>query len=379
MKTILALALIASIAGPALAATWTASSSFTASAAMGVAAFDEDRVIVAGGNNGVGPVVWKSSDGGKTFATKPHDSALMFMAAAADTGDKLTGNVAGFMGSQFSNNTGEAFFKALLGSGGPCQSVEAVHGTKGQVMLTGQTIFWNGVGISSDGGAHFTTHEIWTNNSPFGARYGAAPSPKVMYATGGSWPSNNAENALPEEFHAVSARFGMHPRTGELRMGAGKTNYTQYTGAIAKSEDGGKTWTTQFKVQGVNEYYFNGIDCYDETHCVAVAEADSGTGAGSRIFQTTNGKDWKQVVFTAGAAHSLMGVRFASATEVWAVGGELDSNFEGAFFHSTDGGATFTNEPVKGIYATSISMASATKGFVTTMTQMQTSGIAIYE
>lgn len=111
---------------------------------------------------------------------------------------------------------------------------------------------------------------------------------------------------------------------------------------------------------------------------MAVAEADSGTGAGSRIFITTDGETFKQVQFNAGAANSLMAARWVSETEVWAAGGSLDSAFNGAFFHSTDGGKTFTNEVVQGIYATSLSFTSATRGYASTMTQMQQSSIAMY-
>lgn len=217
--------------------------------------------IVAGGQNGVGACVWKSTDGGKTLNTMPHDSAMMLMSAAADQNDKVTSNVGGFLSSQFSNDTAASFHKAIAGSGGPCQSVEAVKGAKGQVMLTGQTIFWNGVGISSDGGKHFSVNSVWPNNSPFGARYGAAPSSKVLYVTGGSWPSNNnAETVVSGDFHSVTERIHVHPTNFEMRIGAGASNLTQYTGAIAKSTDGGKTWKTLYSVQGVNEYYFNGSE-----------------------------------------------------------------------------------------------------------------------
>lgn len=331
-------------------------------------------------------MVWKTPDGGKTFVSKPHASAMMFMDASADMVDKKTGGVSGMFSAQFSNDTSEHFFASLAGSAGPCQSIEAVKGTKGGVMgLTGQTMFWNGVALSSDGGAHFTVSEIpaWKGaNSTFGARYGAFPSATTWYVTAGSWPENT--NATLEGFHAVTERIHLHPTTGEIRIeragehGTPSAGPTGYSAGIAKTTDAGKTWTVQYQKEGANEFYFNGIDCADETHCIAVGEADSGTGAGSRIFQTTDGKTWTQVKFNAGAANSLMAARYASTTEAWAAGGTMDSSFNGAFFHSTDGGATYTNEVKQGVYGTSLAFPSTSVGYATAITQMQQSTVCKY-
>ena len=64
----------------------------------------------------------------------------------------------------------------------------------------------------------------------------------------------------------------------------------QYTAGIAKTADGGSTWTMQFHSQG--SFYFNDIDCVSETHCVAVAEGHNGNNPGVHIFTTVDGKNW---------------------------------------------------------------------------------------
>ena len=70
-----------------------------------------------------------------------------------------------------------------------------------------------------------------------------------------------------------------------------------YTAMIAKTTDGGKTWTKL--LHSVGEYYFNGIACTSTEVCMAVAEgfvADGGKG-GARVFRTENGgTNWTQVL-----------------------------------------------------------------------------------
>ena len=59
------------------------------------------------------------------------------------------------------------------------------------------------------------------------------------------------------------------------------------------------TWTTVVAVN--NTYYFNGIDCdpNDETHCCAVAEGFSITGAGAHILCTTDGFVARRCIISA--------------------------------------------------------------------------------
>ena len=67
-----------------------------------------------------------------------------------------------------------------------------------------------------------------------------------------------------------------------------------FAGAIFKTSDGGKTFTTLFHNEG--EYYFNGIHCASETHCLAVAEGDTGT----HIFVTHDGMNFTESKMIAG-------------------------------------------------------------------------------
>jgi hypothetical protein len=74
----------------------------------------------------------------------------------------------------------------------------------------------------------------------------------------------------------------------------GPSGNNTFAGAIFKTSDGGKTFTTLFHNEG--EYYFNGIHCASETHCLAVAEGDTGT----HIFVTHDGMNFTESKMIAG-------------------------------------------------------------------------------
>jgi len=65
-----------------------------------------------------------------------------------------------------------------------------------------------GPAISTDGGAHFEG-KWWPKGFSADAppRYGAFPSDKVWYISGGSFPSNNNENENSEDYTEISRRL----------------------------------------------------------------------------------------------------------------------------------------------------------------------------
>ncbi len=117
-----------------------------------------------------------------------------------------------------------------------------------------------------------------------------------------------------------------------------------------KTSDGGNTWIKQ--IASDNKYYFNAIDCCDETHCIAVAEGDQESGSnepGSRIFMTSDGTTWNQVWYDNDDASSLMTCHCVSDTEAYAGGGNIEGGrgFGGRFIHTVDGGKTWSNITAK--------------------------------
>ncbi len=75
-----------------------------------------------------------------------------------------------------------------------------------------------------------------------------------------------------------------------------------------KSTDGGKTFTEVFKSELTDKYYFNGIDCSSESHCVAVAEGYDSAGSTAVFAFVTfdGGNSWTNTLMvTATHCHSL--------------------------------------------------------------------------
>ena len=156
-----------------------------------------------------------------------------------------------------------------------------------------------------------------------------------------------------------------------------------YTAQISKTEDGGKTFSTVFAEN--SSFYFNGIDCSptDPNTCCAVGEG-SDADAGARIHCTTDGgKSWNRTFYspsTSTVHYSLLELRYASDTEVWAVGGALEQRSTNAWFvHSSDGGKTWAADAtlLKGFYGLGVTMLSPTLGFAAMVdANTQTAGLA---
>jgi len=157
-----------------------------------------------------------------------------------------------------------------------------------------------------------------------------------------------------------------------------------YNAELLKSTDGGKTWESLFFDEG--NFYFNDIDCFDETHCVAVGEgfAHDGSGApGARVYTI---KDGKTVTLShmenATGAESLMAAKMISQTEHWAGGTSKTGGLLAPAFllHSTDAGSSYKNENngIMGQMITDVDFLSPTHAYATTVNALQISSLLEY-
>lgn len=306
--------------------------------------------------------------------------------------------------------TGYNFTYAIDESGCQSQNVEPFgdswFGASGLNMDNG-----DGVCMSNDYGMTFDFFNVTELKTD--SRYGAYPSLSTWYLSAGEWPRRNRTEIarkLTERTHSrkrknktlyrlpngateylLNKRITVHKKgktvrhhVSPLRHGADRARRRDELGMwaaqLVKTSDGGKTWVSQFYVQG--EFYFNEISCGSETHCCAVGEADNDSPKpGIRIYCTWDGgSTWKRTYFDPNPAMSLMAIDFVSDTEAWAAGGELDDNFTGVFLHTLDGGKTWDNSiTVDGVYGNAMSWPSPAHGFATAFNVLQQSSFLEYK
>lgn len=88
------------------------------------------------------------------------------------------------------------------------------------------------------------------------------------------------------------------------------------------------------------QYYFNGIHCFSETHCVAVAEGHKTSQPGMHIFTTTDGATFTQTYFVADGGGMMP--RMLSETEIWVAATEKGAiESKSVMLRSTDGGKSW--------------------------------------
>ena len=197
----------------------------------------------------------------------------------------------------------------------------------------------SGVAITQNGGLNWT-FALWggTDAPGIDARYSSSPSEGTIFVAGGSWPASAQS--------AATARRQRPVEDGEDDF------YSQgFRGVITKSTDGGETFTTIINQTGFDYGYFNDIGCAGST-CYAISECTDTecTKYGFHVWKTIDsGESWSEAYF--GYEESALVMRVVSESEVWLGGGSVGlSATSGFVFHTTDGGATWDRETVKGGY-----------------------------
>jgi photosystem II stability/assembly factor-like uncharacterized protein len=385
---VLGLALLL-VAAAAQQPRWQVARSRLATILFGISFVDENTGFVQGAQDGEGPIVLRSTDGGNRYDRLAHSGGtFMFMSGAAHSATSAAAAGLGILtsGVQYTT-TGNQFVDANVPMGfppiGTSQSGAVVKGRAGQrdgaFGFVGSFSETRGIAFTANGGSTWSLSTI--PDAPAQARYGSYPTLQTWYVSGGRWPPRAAKK---EDGHRVE--ISEHIATVFANASASTVEFTNeasesdsgYIAYITKTTDGGQTWQQVF-FNDADGYYFNGIDCADHLNCLVVAEGRDG----ARLFGTRNGgQSWEQRLFVPGRSASLFDVKYVNAQEAWACGGILDLSFTGSFFHSVDGGNTWTQHPLPGVYGTTLSFVAVRgsyQGHATALTLDGQSSTLVYK
>jgi hypothetical protein len=384
---ILAFALFAAVA---YAGTWSVKNLNFATIADAISCASPTTCIAPVGVNGQGSFIWMSTDGGNTWNTEQEPFELMFLGASMQ-GD--TAVVADELSLLYNNasTAGDYVFGYPKGDFlVTSQNVETFGASS--YAATGEDPLnnGNGVSVSTNGGANWKWYNA-TILKTF-ARYGAFPSASTWYISAGEWPENH--NAAGDDtYRRLTSRihitqksktelgirhFNAAERSADFEAETPRAGDPGWKAQIVKTTDGGKTWTSQFYDEG--NFYFNQIGCTDVNHCCAVGESDGTSSPGIRIYCTTNGgSNWNRVLYLNNPDLSVLSLRWVSGTEGWAGGGDMNPfTFTGYFWHTMDGGNTWTNQSVPGQYGNDIAFPTDSIGFAVSFNEMDESSLLSY-
>eukprot|EP00567_Pseudictyota_dubia_P005918 CAMPEP_0197455168 /NCGR_PEP_ID=MMETSP1175-20131217/40067_1 /TAXON_ID=1003142 /ORGANISM="Triceratium dubium, Strain CCMP147" /LENGTH=300 /DNA_ID=CAMNT_0042988955 /DNA_START=8 /DNA_END=906 /DNA_ORIENTATION=+ len=274
------------------AGTWKLLDSDLDTTDIGIAFTSSSLGYAAGDDNGQGPVILKTTNGGTHWSACPAKFGIDVLLLDVDAVDNSI-VVSSVFGELYSDDGGDSFQPSL--GGGQSQSVRYLGPTGDNGQKFGVTGFYggvDGVGLSVDGGKTFKTFNAHVGTQ---ARYGAFPTDTTWYVAAGQWPENN--NKVDRRVSRQRTEF-MNP-DGHFPARYTRPNYgansDSYKAVIAKTTDGGSTFTTVFNETGT--FYFNAIDCSPKSadRCCAVGEAADSSEPGARIYCTTDGgSSWKR-------------------------------------------------------------------------------------
>jgi len=376
------------------AGNWSVQAMGLAAILDGVSFVDSQHGWVSGAGNSVGSEVLYTSDAGAHWHRATDSGASLLYLDIAMNSAK-SGVVSGLglgpvAGTDYTTN-GTVFMPSEeIALESESQSVEGIVGVPLGYGVTGQYGPKNGVAITTDGGHTFTMYDCGLDNETTLTRYGAFPSATTWYLTGGAWPGVSEQRARGrvENFRQLTPRISLHvdpvTRSAKPVFDFSERHMPKQTpegnngfyAAVAKTTDGGKTWKTVFS--NVNNFYPNQISCPTVNDCWFLGESEGpSNNPGARIIHTSNGgKTWTTQWHSTDPEYSLMALNMLSSTEGWAAGGVLNRSIEGEWMYTSDGGKTWVNNTVKGVYGNDMSFVKSGNSFVGWATAFTAEGIS---
>jgi len=336
-----------------------------------------------------GPIVYNTSSSGTTWSnqTFTRRESLSFTCVAMDPSGVgfIAGNgaliVPGVLyTTDFGNKWEDSDVLHLETRFRDCGQVAGTNGSfswaVGQWFKV-ENLKGEGLVLSEDGGKRFLYFD-WGVGLP--ARFGSFLSKNYGFIAGGRYPQilfTDVEGTIKissedPKIERLSALFAIY--NGKLLHAAEhslKEDHT-YLGAIARTDNRGRRFNLMYNTT-LNDLNvcFNGISFVDSYNGWVVAEGyNTTTGKhGGWIFNTVNaGMTWRQQLFVEHT--SFLRIKMLNANEGWAIGGKIPSPFlvSGMFYHTTNGGSTWSNESHRDIFPLNIDFIDSNHGYATVLT-----------
>jgi hypothetical protein len=366
---------------------------------LGVSFVDQDFGYVTGGQDGVGPVILQTRNGGASYSRVPFQSqpppslALFLSTHAASRTSAASAGLCGFCfeasGIQYTTN-GDNF--QLANDPSPIfPPAVAIQG--GSMLMNGRDPMYGFIGsfgepyaisFSTDAGSTWQRRAIPYTNA--WSRYFTFATPNVWYVTAGQWPRNADEKqtlfehldiqtaVVNETFPRVFAKFDFEETKPTARK---LLQQRVYRTAILKTTDAGVSWTVMFEDLNSN-FYLNNIACLNADTCFAVGDGSRGIG-----LRTTNGgATWTEFLNEPGQGVQIMDIKFVSQREGFIAGGMLFPEFTGYMYHTLDSGNTWTRQVLPNVCPVSLSLypdnMGITGGHGTALTRDGQSSTIVY-
>lgn len=330
------------------------------------------------GDNNVGALIIKTVDSGLTwtqvFPTGAKPDFNIFLAAGVKSATEAV--VSGVLFQTYTTD-GQTFNSSKDDFLDPAQDIAVTPGGTYGLPYVGNTC---GMGTSEDG-------EVWklfdmkANCTIYPPRYISMPSNDVWYISAGNFPTSSSPVKQRHVNHKLAIDLDTRTRLWKFGSQADPVPCSVdptncYSAGLFKTTNAGKSWTMVYS-DLANNIYPNGINCFSEQHCIAAVEGDT-----CQILVTFDGgKTWTVANKDTDPSCSLTYVQMISDTEAWVGGGYLKSalNFKGRFWHTLDGGKTWTVEEIKGFYIVDIDMPAPTVGFAVGLTDNGAPGLLKYD
>jgi photosystem II stability/assembly factor-like uncharacterized protein len=329
---------------------------------MGVDMRDAYNGYIGGSQDGVGPIMLKTEDGGETLENTiddPFAAPGIIMAVSSLNGSSaITAGVGAWWGllgpgASYTEN-GENWY--------PAEDMTYLAIAFQDSDVADESVFLPGMwynntvnegcgcAVSHDGGKSYAKYDWGLRYGPYceQARYASFLTRDVGYMSGGHWPGEKENIVIgnPEDLYHFSQFIRLPvPHQDELDIEAieafngryKQANEDGFRAVVAKTIDGGVTWDVVHDLQNT-DWYYNSISFINETHGCVVGEGD----LGAHIFCTSNsGADFVET-WTHSSA-SLLALDFvAGSLEGWAGGMWVhNQQVTALFLHTIDGGQTW--------------------------------------